>query len=438
MFQGYPAATTGTSEDLMSIIIRASELEMARSGEILPGKFETARPWLEPPLILAGILASGLMELAPSEWVLRFHDGVFSALASPRRYPFDSSSPALARAGELLRRLEAESGRRPALLALISHAPVTGEMAHFNFELVRHAMLALRALRGRPCRPRLVVAVDPFALDTIPLYQEGLYAGCMGHYHMGLDRMFLGRGLLSRFLLRWASWDRMPWRLLRELGSGRELGMVLAGGVPGTARALYALREWVGRQRRSSPWRSRPSEILRRLRGFPDYARFEAEGPHGPGLRGRPWRMIEAWAMSAVTGAFTRQDGTEESCARSGRLTGEARSVLGRCLEALGLDPARREAAMESLSDELSRETPYRARFLEILAGRCLKKGRPLVLLPVVHRVEGPGIELREAWAWKELSGGRLRARSAAQAADTDWEGTVEEFAVCFGKANFA
>jgi len=39
-------------------------------------------------------------------------------------------------------------------------------MAHLNFELVRHATLALRAARGRPCRPRLVVAIDPFALDT--------------------------------------------------------------------------------------------------------------------------------------------------------------------------------------------------------------------------------------------------------------------------------
>ena len=52
-----------------------------------------------------------------------------------------------------------------------------GDLAHLNIELARRSMLDLRKVRGRPCRPRMVVAVDPFALDTLSLLEEGFYAG---------------------------------------------------------------------------------------------------------------------------------------------------------------------------------------------------------------------------------------------------------------------
>ena len=106
-----------------------------------------------------------------------FHDRLFAALAAPHSYRFDREVPTVLRARALAARLEAETGKAPALLALISHPPVLGELAHMNLELVRHATLALRAVRGRPCRPRMVAATDAFALDSISIWEEGIYAG---------------------------------------------------------------------------------------------------------------------------------------------------------------------------------------------------------------------------------------------------------------------
>ncbi|UPT74365.1 MAG: hypothetical protein M0D55_01050 [Elusimicrobiota bacterium] len=169
-----------------------------------------------------------------------------------------------------------------------------GDLAHLNFELVRHSTLALRAVRGRPCRPRLVVAIDPFALDTITVAEEGVYAGYMGNFHLGIDRLALGRGHPGPAMSPHTRWDRMPLRLFRWLGEGREVGMVLSGGVPATGRVLYGVREWARRARSQSPLRARPAEALARLRAHPAFRKFESAAaahvplPRGPGACSRP------------------------------------------------------------------------------------------------------------------------------------------------------
>lgn len=385
----YPLVKTGTSQDLMAIVARMTERRIARESIVLPEKSAAQRALLEAPFNALGLALRAVMRLLPADAVLSFHNRLFSALAKGRNYPFDPSAPAV----EQARRLVAELGD-PAIVALISHPPVYGDMAHMNFELVRHAMLAMRRARGRPCRPRLVVAVDLFALDTISIPEEGVYAGYMGLYHLGLDRLALSRGWASSLLVSPTAWHRMVHRLIGALDAGGEVGMVLAGGIPETSRVLYAAREWAQDRRRASPLRRDPAEVLRRLRSHAAYRRFEEEGPCGPGLRKSAWRMLEAWVMQAAA------DGDVRPAAE------------------LALDALRVSGGVEDLEAELRRETPYRRRFFRVLAGR-VRPRRPVVFIPVAHG-DG-GIVIKSPWHWTKGRGGL----------DPD------EFAKRFGEENF-
>lgn len=418
----------------MTLVTRAHEIELERFPEPLVEKPEAQRFLFSTPCALLGSLFGRLLEFLPAEWVLRQHDRFFRLAAERRVYPFDPAAAVLERARGLVQEVEREAGRPAALLGLSVHAPDMEEHRHLTFELVRRAILALRRLRGGPCRPRIVGAVDAFALDSFSIVAESAYAGFMSQYHLGLDRLSRGgRGPISRRLLRSSSWDRMPWRMLRVLGSGGEVEIALAGGVPGTARVLYTVREWLIRQRRRSPQRARPEEIRRRLGGSPGFARFQGDCPDVD-IRTSAWRLLESWAMAALTGQSPRG----ESAARLGRLTPAARAVLEECLEILGLTPAETAASMAELAEELPRRTPYRARLFRLLAGRVLRRGRPLVLLPVVFRSGGGlRLELRGVWALDSAGDGRLRARIASEPPET-WFGDADGIAVRFGKENFS
>jgi hypothetical protein len=393
----------------MTIVVRACERRMAREGQVLPEKTAAQRTLLEAPANAFGVAIRLLMQFLPADLVVKFHDWLYATLAKGRNYPFDAASPALEEARKLACDLE-----EPALIALISHPPVHGDMAHMNLELVRHATLALRHVRGKPCRPRLVVAVDLFALDTITVPEEGVYAGFMGRFHLGFDRLAVTRGWASSIFVSPAAWPRMIYRLLGRLGDGGEVGMVLAGGVPQTARVLYAAREWAQERRRESPLKSQPARILANLRKFEAYRNFEENGPCGPGLRRSAWRMMEAWLMSAVA------EGEAE-------LGGEGRFVAESILKALEVP-----GDLAGLEAEMKRETPYRGRFFRVLAGRARR--RPLLFIPVIHHDEPGryGVEIKRPWAWKPGKG-----ELAAVGPSGPWRGGPSDFAKAFGQENF-
>lgn len=432
MAYAYPTLKTGTSQDLFSVVTGAYEAYIERLHLSLPDKPAAKRRWLEPPFVLAGLGVGAALELLPADAALRAMDGLYLKLSGGKSYAFDAQAPALTRSRELVREVERAAGRKAALVALLSHPPVMGDLAHLNLALVRYASQALRLLRAAPCRPRVVAAVDPFALDTCTLPEEGLYAGFMSRYHLGLDRLSLTRGGATRRLLRRAAWDRMPRRLLRLLSGGGEAAMVLAGGVPSTTRVLYAAREWTARQRRQSPLRGRPGEVLARLRRDPGFARFEAEGPHGPSLRRSAWRLAEEWAMAALAGGFGVAG---QASAETGTLSADAERVLRAVLSALEIADSGAQAAIVDLKEELARETPYRRRFFRALAARVARE-RPVVLLPVVHRLSPLGVGAADAWAWTSFSNGRLRATCARGGAEA-FEGSPEEFATLFVKGNY-
>ncbi|MBI5241765.1 MAG: hypothetical protein HY926_14930 [Elusimicrobia bacterium] len=413
----------------MHIVTSAGERALAREETALPHKSPLMRSLLETPCNLGGRLLRTLFDLLPADLVLSLHDAVHRRLAGGRIYPFDAESPALARVAAEAGTLEVETGAAPALLALVSHPPVLGELGHLNFELVRHAIRAQRAVRGRPCRPRLVAAVDPFALDTVGMAAEGVYAGLVGLYHLGLDRLAFTRGRGSALIVGETAWPRLAWRLDRRLRAGGEVVMALAGGAPATARMLYTAREWIAARRRESPLRGRPAEVLRRLRTEEGFRRFEAEGLLGPGLRRSAWRMLEGWAMYAAS--------LEPSSAEAGSLGPDSREVFASCLEVLGLAPEQRARAWAALEEEWPRETPWRRRLFRHLAARVLARGRPLLFLPVAHRWgERPGVAVGEAWSWRALAGGRIVGRVLGEA-PRGWSGTPDEFAAAFGRANY-
>lgn len=416
----YPLAKTGTSQDLMTIVARACERRIAREGRELPAKSGLERAVLEAPFNAVGMALRLAVALLPTDMSVAFHDWLFKRLAAPYGYAFDAASPELARARSLAAEMERASRKAPALVALISHPPVYGELAHMNFELVRQAVLALRQVRGRPCRPRLVVAVDFFALDTVSVPVEGLYAGFMGLYHLGLDRLAVGRAWLSSIFVGETHWHRLMHRLLRRLRSGGEVGLVLSGGVPQTTRVLYTTREWAAALRRRAPRRSRPGEVLQALRAHEAYRRFEADGEI---VLASTWRRLEAWAMAAVA----------EVSAEHGKLQPEAREVLLSCAGALGMPPAEAGAAVDELSRELARETPYRPRFFRVLASRLLRC-RDVVFVPVRHTMQPLSVRLGEAWAWKAGRG----TLEALRADGRRWSGSPDDFARLFVGENFA
>ncbi|MBI5210388.1 MAG: hypothetical protein HY927_10490 [Elusimicrobia bacterium] len=425
-------AAAGTSEDLFSIVIRADESRIARDRWSNPPKNEFVRRWAEAPLNLAARALSLGAGALPSDWMCRLQDAVLQRFSHPHSRPFDRSER-LDRAVGLVRRVEDGAGGPAALLAIISHPPLRDRLKYMNFELVRHATWVLRQLRGRPCRPRFVVAVDSYALDSVGVAEEALYAGFMGHYHLGLDRMALARPFLSGLALAETSRHRFPRRFVASLLAAGEVGLALAGGVDTTTRVWYAVPEWLAACRRRSPLAGRPAEVLGLLRGMEAYRAFEAGSPQWARQRS-VWRRMDAWLMSAMEEPALAGRG-EPSCAETGALAPPADGVARLCLEALGWAEPDRARAVEELADVVSRETPYRARFFRLVCGRVLKRGRPVVLVPVVHHVgDNVRIEVGTAWAWKRLSSGAVEATSAL---GMDWRGSAEDFALRFVRDEF-
>jgi hypothetical protein len=363
-------APQGTYEDLLMILARAE----ARRGRILPAKPAFARLAFEPFWNLFGMSVGLGAALAPPDAFFRLQDGIFRRLAGAHGgLPFDPESPGLLQAAEACR-----AGRgSPALLCLASHPPATEEYLDLNIEMMRHGMLALRRLRGRPCRPRLVNAIDPFALDAQPLYREAVCAGFMGTYHLGFDRIWRLRSPLSRSLLCGRSWQGEFFRLAACLRSGGEAVLMLGGGTPTTSRVHTCSREALRHARGR-----RPGQALRALPSSVSFDRFLRSGRVGARLRRSAWRMMEAWLIACLT-----EDGALEESDR-GVVGPRAREAFLACAKAFGLPEPAAAEALAGFIEEFGREVPYRERLFRVLQSRVAAEGRPLLLIPLVHQLE--------------------------------------------------
>jgi hypothetical protein len=428
----YSVAKSGTAQDLMLVVVRNYEDYLKRTGLVLPTKGRLGRALLQPPLVAMGRLIAHILEILPADLVMNIHEKVYSALSAPYRFEFNGSSPELLKARQLVEQLTRECGRRPALLGVLSHASTTGEEGHLNFELVRQASLALQQLRRESpgqksgSRPRLLIAVDPFALDTAPHHQEALYSGTMGTYHIGLDRMSLNRSFLGRHLLSPARWDRVIYRLNRSLRDGGEVALVLAGGVPLTTRLLYTAREWVRRCCRESPRNADSAAIFSDLEKDSLYRNFKEKNPteSAPSVV----RVLQGWAMAALA----------ESDAETGQISDQDRIILQRILDILGFPKDQASRHLSSFAEEFARETPYRERLFNILAARVVGRGRPIVFVPVVHKTQGGfSVKINDAWGWKKFEHGKISSLVPSASGFEAWEGTPSDFADIFGRRNF-
>lgn len=419
----YPAPRTGTAQDLIRVVTRAYELELEKSGLAadLPRKSEAQRRFADPVFRAVGVAFGGVAGSLPADWVAVIQDRIMTALAAPHTYPFQPDAPAMVRARALAARLKERTGREPALIALLSHPPVVGEFRQMNIEVVRHAALVLRSVRGRACRPRLVAGIDPFALDTFSLVRESMYAGYMGSYHLGIDRLALGRARSAAALTPHAAWTKMPQRMFRKLAEGGEAGIFLAGGVPATARVLYGVREWIRCARSLSPRRRDPALVARSLGAEPVFARFKAAAADALHLPSSTWRVVDMWLMASEAGLLPEE---------------APRAAARAALEALDVPEAARARLLAELSALSDRETPHRGRLFRVLAGR-VARARPLVLIPIIHSTRPLGVAVREAWGWCAAARGRVAA-FRGDAPDAAVETTAESFAGRFVTENFA
>jgi len=87
--------------------------------------------------------------------------------------------------------------------------------------------------------PQCFLAIDPFALDTVPTSIAGLYSGLMHRIYLVWDRQSWTQGWLQRtLLLRGTAYPRIIFRLLARLKRDIPIVMVVPGGLPHMPAAL--------------------------------------------------------------------------------------------------------------------------------------------------------------------------------------------------------
>lgn len=375
----------GTSDDFVSLLMHAHSLLYQQNGTPLRTKSRFARRWIEPIGNLLGIGMTSLAWLLPPARIAKLQQKLFLALSKPRPFHFDTHSPHLRAAKQLLAHVAAKTGQAPAVLCLFDHPPVDGELIKLNFELSHQAFAALHWLSHKPSRPKLVVATDSLALEHWSTFAEGVYAGFMGTYHLGFDRLGTHRRGLSRLLIGRTASRRMPFRISRILQRGLNIAMAHAGGVPSTARALYAAREYLHLLRQQRDRTISPVAVLTRLCQLSaDFAVFQHSKLVVSRLQHSAWKIMESWIVALLAGLWQFGD-TEsgEACIHNGVLSHRAVAALTACAQALGVAP---EAAAQSLLDftaEFRRNVPQRRRLFRLLAKRVVAKNKPVLLLPL-------------------------------------------------------
>lgn len=338
------------SPDIYESVIRfLAEDEAARQralGRRVLAKSYLLRWLAEPVFGAAGILLGRLLNLAPAASVLRLHNWGFRVLRSSRVYPWEGQERGVEAARALCRELSREFGGEPALVGIFSHPRADEEMLPLSADLTRAASDTLWKVRDLPCRPRLLVATDPMAVDMLPLPVEAFYAGLMEAYHLGLERWTSARSPAGRWMFAGSHWSRAGWKLLGLLRRRGEVVFALAGGVDYTTRVLYSGRELL---RRLCVPKSADLEVVRALVG-------RAGGPGSAGGR------VPPPALELI----------REAAGRSAERGGDLERELGR------------------FEEEFARETPYRLRLWKILVRRLVQRGIPLVLIPIAHTRQRP------------------------------------------------
>jgi hypothetical protein len=271
---------------------------------------------------------------------------------------------------QLARDIKQKTSQWPALLILTSHPDTEGPYHWLRFELLRQGLEIADAVMEmeKPgawftSHPECLLAIDPFALDTISIPAGAFYGAWMHRMYMAWDRQPSTQSWIQKhFLLRYTGYDRIAWRLFRTLKAEIPVLMVLSGGLPYNARLLYAAREFVQRlpvQRWKVSKRRAQKELMEIL--------MTPEGGVWPADQGD----IPPGKERTISDAMTRW--------------GLAQEKIAFCFR--------------ELAEEFKLPVPHRARLFRALRHRLVRKGKELIVVRIDHNASPPYVRISEPLA---------------------------------------
>jgi hypothetical protein len=376
-------------EDLMDVVLAADNYRRVRNG-YPPCKIKRSRRvWIEPLFNALGWAMGQALVAMP--WALRWRAdqriigwmGARPESASPRLPDVSREIVALAA------RLTELTGQRPALMIFTSHPETTGDLEWLRFEVMRQGLMLANAWvegagKGFYRRaPECFLAIDPFALDSVPTPVAGWYAGFMNRIYIVWDRLSGTQSTLQRnVLLRKTGYATVALRLLRRLKQAVPIVMMLPGGLPQNARLFYAAREFVGRL------------------PVPRW-------PYSKRLAQKKWMEIVARPVDGVLPA------------ENGEIPASVQAELRRLLAEWGIAERDQERQLEDFSREFRQTVPYRTRLFRFLLNRLVARGKPLMWVAVSHRDRPPFIQIASPWAaYRATDGGLRLIRGAGSAVE--------------------
>jgi hypothetical protein len=256
----------------------------------------------------------------------------------------------------LAKELKQKTGQWPALLVLTSHPDTEGPDQWLRFELLRQGLQIADAVAEArnagawyPIHPRCLLAIDPYALDTVSSPVAGFYSAWMHRIYIAWDRQPSTQSWFQKhFLLRGTDYSRIAWRLLNFLKNDTPVLMVLSGGLPYNARLLYAAREFVH---------------------------------HLPIKR---WKLHKRQAHIDLMNILMKPEGPVWP-AEQGELPPETLRTVSKAMETWGLAPDQLGQALAELKEEFKLSVPYRTRLFRVLIDRLVARGKPLLLVAITH-----------------------------------------------------
>ena len=237
-----------TPESLINAVIKADDLRRRARGQastraalaLASGRRSWSRLFIEPFFNVLGLLWGSLMYAMPWTWRKAYVQWVNLKLAKHAPADDPHLPERIREVLQLAYDSKANSGQWPGLLILTSHPETEGPGEWLRFELVRQGLKIADACvearwpdaKYRP-HPKVFVAIDPFALDTVSAAAGGFYSGWMHKIYLAWDRQPSTQSFFQRnLLLRDTGYSRIFWRLLACLKADVPVVMVLAGGLP--------------------------------------------------------------------------------------------------------------------------------------------------------------------------------------------------------------
>ncbi len=266
---------------------------------------------------------------------------------------------------QLARELERKTGEWPALLIATSHPETEGPDQWLRFEVMAQGVALANAVAEARipgkwfyAHPRCLLAIDPFALDSVSPLVGGVYAGWMHQIYLAYDRQSSSQSWLQRhFLLTGSSYKTIAWKLFRLLRSNTPVLMAYGGGLPYNARLLYGAREFVHR----------------------------LQVPH--------WKVSKRTAQLELIRILLKPVDHVWPADR-GVLPSGTRTAVAEALARWGVSQDKVQETVMSFEAEFRLTVPYRERLLRALYSRLVRRGKPLIIVPISHNKKAQHIDI--------------------------------------------